>query len=109
MDVVIPYETNDEIAVAPACTLSESEAFPFFTEDNSVTILEGGLVDHYNEFVVELIKNKKDTSIIIIICKENHLHSLVSVLRKYNNVVIVYNNFNNIIVDNQEYQPLRRC
>lgn len=58
-------------------------------------------MDHYNEFVLELIKNKKDKSVIVIICKENHLHSLASVLRKYNNVVIIYDNFNNVIVDDQ--------
>ena len=69
VDIVVPYEAADEIVVAPTCTLSESQAFPYFTEDNSVTILEGGLVDHYNEFVLELVKNKKDKSVIVIICK----------------------------------------
>lgn len=77
IETVVHYDISNDIIVTPNSILSESEAFPIFTEDNSITILEGGLVDHYNEFVQELLLKKKEKSIIIIICKENHLHSFV--------------------------------
>ena len=44
----------------------------------------------------------------MLVIREGHLHHLISGLREYKNVVIVYNNFKNIIIENQEYHPLQR-
>ncbi len=83
-------------------------AIEAFLKSNSVTFVEGGMIDRCSEFVEKLIKRKKEKCLIVFVIKENYLSQRALKIKEHRNVVIIYNNFKNIIIENNEYHPFRK-
>jgi hypothetical protein len=69
--------------------------------------LDGAIIDAYPDFASLLITQIGHHSMLILICDEDLTENALS-LRNEKNVVIVYDNFEKVILEGVEYHPLRK-